>query len=38
MQLDDLGYQRRGATVTSGRKRASMAPAAPAGGGEGGST
>jgi small subunit ribosomal protein S5 len=29
MQLDDLGYQRRGATVTASRKRASLAPAAP---------
>ena len=29
MQIDDLGYERRGASVTGGR-RASVAPAAPA--------
>jgi small subunit ribosomal protein S5 len=39
MQLDDLGYQRRGGAAVSTRKRASIAPPPPAGGpkaGEGG--
>ena len=41
MQVDALGYQRRGGGITGGRRRASMtppaaAPASPAGGGEGG--
>src|SRR5215470_7006805 len=41
MQVDALGYQRRGGGITGGRRRASMtppaaAPASPGGGGEGG--
>src|SRR3954469_6712922 len=32
MQIDELGYQRRGGGVVSTRKRASMAPPPPAGG------
>jgi small subunit ribosomal protein S5 len=38
MQVDDLGYQRRGAAITSTRRGASMSPPAPpaAGTGDGG--
>jgi hypothetical protein len=36
MQVDDLGYQRRGGGATGAKKRASMAPGAPKGGEGGG--